>query len=207
MRWSRNILHWKNGRARCRFGNRTCRASAPSLHSAVRIHSLDYQNSERKRSYLEFRALLITTFFIIRLLFLFPPRGNKPKWCKTYVLTKFFVIVRKLTLSWAVTLSSWLKKVMMGLPASGGDPKIAWELCVVSHAYLLNGSAVFCIGLRNSRSSSGPEWFFMCSTFSSGSDDGNIKGKRIYIHNIHTPLCHYGYCELQLGNFVFKIWL
>lgn len=112
----------------------------------------------------------------------------------------FFLIVRKLTLSWAVTLSSWLKKVMMGLPASGGDPKIAWELCVVSHAYLLNGSAVFCIGSRNFRSSPGPEWFFMYSTSSSGSHDGNIKGKReyIYIYIIYKALCLYGYCELQL---------
>ncbi len=47
------------------------------------------------------------------------------------------------TLSCWVTLSSWLKKVMMGVPARGGDPKIANELCVVSHAYLLKGSDVF----------------------------------------------------------------
>ncbi len=32
---------------------------------------------------------------------------------------------------------------MMGVPARGGDPKIANELCVVSHAYLLKGSDVF----------------------------------------------------------------
>jgi hypothetical protein len=52
---------------------------------------------------------------------------------------------RRLTLSCCVTVSCWLRGETLGVPV--GDlicPSRANELCVVSHAYLLNGNPVPC---------------------------------------------------------------
>lgn len=52
---------------------------------------------------------------------------------------RIFGFVRRHTLSWLVTESPWLVGETRTDPVPDFDPEIAYELCVVSHEYRLNG--------------------------------------------------------------------
>lgn len=49
-----------------------------------------------------------------------------------------------LTLSWSVMVSCWFQAVAMAVPVRDRVPSRANELCVVSHAYRLNGRSRAC---------------------------------------------------------------